>query len=191
MIGFNEPDATPEAMLADIDARHLQRVLRDVHRIDACSRERLRTRNRDTTGAGSDIEHAPNALWIYPGSEPVLDELGQCRPRNQDPRIDVERKAREPGLIRQIDSRHALANAPRKQRVGAFPAGGADALRINRGRSAMRQMQSVENQGRRLIQRIVGTMTIEDPGAAQPPGTLLDQLANGDTGIRGRAASVG
>ena len=71
----------------------------DIHRIHARARKRLRTRQRDAARSRAHVEQVLHARRGDPGREAPFDELGNGRAGNQHAFVDVERQAREPGLV--------------------------------------------------------------------------------------------
>ena len=75
---------------------------------------------RDATRARAHIQHPAHLLRIDPGREPRLDQLGDGRARDQHAFVHIHGQAGEPAAMREVDHRHALADAPRHQAVEAL-----------------------------------------------------------------------
>ena len=159
MIGLQQPDAPPTADAARVDARHGERVGRDVDRIDPCTRESARTGDRDAAGAGARYRRMRRTrARIDPGLEAPLDQLGDRRARNQHPLVDVHAAGRR-------TSSAASGRRPECARACAARAGlEAGALRLahaglqTAAASGARPAQRVQHQRSGLIARVVGAM---------------------------------
>src|SRR3954452_5006608 len=110
-------------MLSNVDLRNFQSFPRDIDRIHLRSWERLCTRDGNTTGACAYIEYALHPLGIDPGRELALNELSQRGTGNEHTGIDVERKSREPGLVREIHGRYAFFDPALNEFLSALSRG--------------------------------------------------------------------
>jgi len=152
-------------MLAHIDPGNLERVSRNIARIDARLRKRLRGQHREASGTRAQVERAAHRP-VQPGAQALAQQLGDERARHDDAPVDVEAPAVQPCFVQEVGERNALANSPVEER---FPlAGGFDAR---------------EKPGR-LSPGLVRAVAVAEPGPAKAP---LD-LAQGQ-GRRARRTS--
>src|SRR5919108_6493096 len=101
MVVFHQPHTLRETQAPAVYGRHFERGRVDVRGIDASAGKRPGAGQRDTSGAGTDVEDASHAPRVGPGFEAPLDELGDGRAWHQHPLVDVEFEAREPRLVRE------------------------------------------------------------------------------------------
>ena len=125
-----------------------------------------------------------------PGTDPTPDppppvrakdrtRLHQLRQRgtgHQHVLVDVELQAGEPGPVGQVGGGLALAHAPLEQLrdLGALGIG-EPALAVGR-RQLRRQVQGVQHQLGRLVQRIVGPVTEEKTFRVEAAGAPADKI---------------
>lgn len=182
VVRFNEPHATPESMLPDVDFRDFQGVFRDIDPIYLRARERLGAGDRNTTRPCTHIEHALDSLRVYPWSELAFDQLGNGGSRNEHARIDVERKPREPGFIREVNDGDALFDSARDQLFGALTHGGRNALAVRRNAEVVGQIRGVKYECGRFVDRVLDSMTVEHLGPLQAAGAPADEIADSAVG---------
>src|SRR5437588_245976 len=135
VIGLLEQHTTPETVGADVGARHLERRLRDIDRLDAGVRQRPRAGDGDAARARAEIEHPSHASRVDPRREAPLDQLRDRRAGHEHPRVDPDLEAREPGDAGQVGGRDALLDAPPEELRRARLRAGVDAS-AQEGRAA-------------------------------------------------------
>src|SRR5437764_811133 len=127
VIRLLEQHTTPETVGADVGARHLERRLRDIDRIDAGVRQRPRAGDGDAARARAEIEHPSHASRVDPRREAPRDQLRDRRAGHEHPRVDPDLEAREPGDAGQVGGRDALLDAPPEELRRARLRAGVDA----------------------------------------------------------------
>ena len=170
--------------LADMETLHvvggqLERLGTDVHRVDLPFGIVHGHCDRDTARTGAQVECAFDFQFAQPGIEARLDQFGDRRTRHQCARIALETQPGKPCFPGEIRDRDALLDAAREQRhhFGFFLLGHAR-LAIHRVQ-IVRQVQTVQHQLGRLVQRVVVTVAEREPGSAKAAGAVADQVDDG------------
>jgi hypothetical protein len=104
-----------QAQRGAIDAGDFKRRRVNVHGIDPGGGKIHCAGQGNAAGAGAQIGNAAHCISPHPGRETTLDQLGNGRARYQHTLIDMERKARPPAALREIDHGNALADSPVEQ----------------------------------------------------------------------------
>jgi protein SCO1/2 len=182
-VRFERVHAFFKPMSRHVESRHRERLLGNVRRVDSGVRKGERTRDRDTTGPGTDVEETTNAARVEPGFETGRDQLGDRRSRDQNPLVDVKFVPREPHAPREIGGRHALANAPLEKREDGTPFLLCQHVCVRCRRILVAKPRAEERQLRSVVDRIVGAVAEPQPRALEHPGPVRDH-GLGSGGIR-------
>ena len=165
-------------MAASVDASDLEGGIRYVDAVNASTGKSFRASDSDASGARTDVEHAPHSIWIDPGSEVPLDELGNGRTWDEHTRIDLECESGEPGFAGKVDGRHPFFDTPRDE-IAHAPLGiRPDPFGIDRCAHIMRKPQSMKHERRRFVEGVIGPMTEEDLGTAQAAGATFNECTD-------------
>jgi hypothetical protein len=100
-IALLKRDAAAEAVVANVSARDLQCVIRNIGRVHFRARERQREQDGEAARARAQVERAPHAGG-GPRREVLAQQLGDVRPRHDDTLVDVEAVLAEPRFVREI-----------------------------------------------------------------------------------------
>ena len=162
-------------MATPVDTSDLEGGVRYVDAVNASTGKSLRASDSDASGTRTDVEHALHSTWIDPGSEAPLDELGDGRTRNEHARIHLECESGEPGFAGKVDGWHSFFDTPRDE-IAHAPLGiRPDPLGVDRCARVMRKPQRMEHERGRFVEGVIGPMTEENLGAAQPARATLDE----------------
>ena len=112
----------------------------------------------------------------------MLDQLSNGRSRNEDARIDVERKTREPSFVREVHDGDSFFDTARNQLVNPLTHSGGRPLPKSGSAEVVRQVCGMKYDRGRIIDRVIGPVSVEHLGSFQPPGTPADQIAHSDVG---------
>ena len=113
-IALIELDPAGEPLLVDIDARDLERVGREVDRIDLGILEHVGGENRDGAGPGAEVQHRLDRIRILDQREILaaegigIEQLADEGARDDHALVDIERDALHIGAL-QEDRRAACA----------------------------------------------------------------------------------
>ena len=184
VIGLLEQYTAPETVGADVGARHLERRLRDIDRIDAGVRQRPRAGDGDAARARAEIEHPSHASRVDPRREAPLDQLRDRRAGHEHPRVDPDLEAREPGDAGQVGGRDAILDAPPDELRRARLRAGVDASPKEVRAAAIARPDCVQYQRGGFVPGIVGAVSEVHARARERPRGARDELAHGD-GARG------
>ncbi len=150
----------------------------NVHAVDAGPRERDRARDGDAARARADVENRIHARRIDPGCETPFDELGERRARHEHAPVDVELQTHEPHPLHEVGSGQALANPPLEESLDLPAAGGAHRIRIGRRRVRVIQIERVEHQRGRFVERIVRAVSVRKARLRKAPRAFLHEIAD-------------
>jgi hypothetical protein len=178
VVGLQQSQTPTKAMSASIYSRHFERVVGYVDSVDASAGKSHRAGDGDAPGASTDVEHPPHSARVDPRGELPFDEFGDGRPRDEHSGIHLECQTGKPGFTGEVDRRHPLLDAPCDEIASVTLSVRSDTLRIDGSTRVVREPQGVEHERRGFVERIVGPMTEENPRAAQPAGTALDECAH-------------
>ena len=177
-IGFHEPDAVLEAMLAHVDRCNREGIVRDIHGIHVGVRKRVSGGDRDAAAAGAKVCDAAHAVGRDPWLEARLDEFRERRTGHQDTLVDIEAQTTEPGLVEEVSQRLALVDAARSQVLYCVELVVVNILRIRLRRILVREAQGGKHEPGRLVHGVVGTVSVGEPGCFEArrdsPNELLD-----------------
>ncbi|OGA65592.1 MAG: hypothetical protein A3G83_12595 [Betaproteobacteria bacterium RIFCSPLOWO2_12_FULL_68_20] len=169
----HEANAPPETMARDIAPRDRERGRGNVGRVDAHARQGAREQHGEAAGPRAQVERLAR-LARQPWPQPLGQQLGDERARDDGALIDVERTAAEPGFVQQIRDRHPLADPPLHQRRDAA------ALRRTGGRievRAERKSEPPQNEKRGFVAWIAGAVAVVERRGAQAARRVPDQPA--------------
>ncbi len=167
-IAVHQLDAILQAVVGNVDARHIERVLRQVDRAHVRVRESVRHQDRQAARAGAHVEHAAYRLRIlHPGREAVLEQLGEEGARHDHARIDGEAEVAQPGLAEDVGGGDALVDALLDGFEQADALLGRDAGVHERLQAVERQGEAAEDQPHRLVEAVLHAMAAEDAGAIE------------------------
>ena len=111
----------------------------------------------------------------------IAEKFGNMRSGDDDPPIDVERFAVEPGFAQQVGHRQPLANASAEQTCDAPASRGA----YRHARFGIEgQAQASNNEDRRFVPRIGGAVAVVQARGTQASRRVAQQLPQG----QGRSA---
>ncbi len=159
--------AVRDAVMVDVDAGHGQRVVGNVHGIDLGPGKSQCRCDRDAAAAGPEIDDAPDFVPGDPRLEPGLDQFGKRRPRHEDTLVDIKAQPAEPGLVEQVGQRHSLLDPA--DREGAYPCRGlvVEDIAVNPLRLVVRQPGRPEYEPRRLVPRVIGSVSEIEAGTLE------------------------
>lgn len=163
-------NAVLEMMTGHVARGHRQRAGIDIRCVHLRFRKSQGAGDRDATAASSQIKHAADRRRIEPRRKTARDPLGQRRAGNQHPLVDEERQTREPRLAGKVGGRPALANAPVEQAQDGEPLLRREPGVEIAGVQIKRQMDRLQRQTKRLVQRIVGAMAEMQAGGVEAAG---------------------
>ncbi len=176
-------------MLGDVALRDLERIGREVHRIDRRIGKGPRSENSETARAGAEIEHARDFCRIAelkPGviAKMLVQDFADERARHDGPLVHIERQAAHVDLVEQIGGGFARANTLfdeienfRAIGLGDAPACGVlDRVRVQAKRFA--------DQECRLGDRIGRAVGEHDAGLAETTCRKADIVENCDRLVR-------
>jgi len=176
--------AAAEVVFQDVAARDIQRIGGQVHGIHGCIREGFGQQNRQTARAGAQVERAAHALRVRdPGGEPIAQQFRDEGARHDDALVDIEAERAEPGFVREIGGRGALAHAPAQERAqpNEFV---RTQLPFELGiEFAQRQFERMQDEIGGFIARIVRAMAEEKAGALELRDRLAQEHAQRQRGL--------
>ena len=179
-VRLHGPDPVRHVMTLDIDAGHGQGIVGNIDCVDLRVRERQCAGNGNAGAAGAKIQNAGHGLRIQPGFEPLFDQFGDRRARHQYPFVHMEGQAGKQRFTRQIGQRLALGHPLFDQIQHPATLGGCQVgLEISAGQ-VVGQMQGMQHQGGRLVERAGGTMTEEHPAFGKATGSIAHIVAERD-----------
>jgi hypothetical protein len=153
-------------MPARVYSSHFEGIVGYIDSVDTSAGKSFRAGDGDASGPGTHVEYPPHPTGVDPGGELPLDELGDGRPRDEHAGIHLESKSGKPGFAREIDSGHSFLDASRDEIANAPLSVHSDTLRIDGGACIVREPERMEHERRRLVERIVGPVTEENPRPA-------------------------
>lgn len=110
-VAVNDADAALHRMQYDIAPRNRQRRTRVVTGVDSCARKRMRCQDRQTTGAGAQVERASNRM-AQPRNESRAQQFRDERAWHDHAPVHIKAVLTEPGFMYEIGDGYAGANAP-------------------------------------------------------------------------------
>ena len=104
------------AVVRHVEFRHREGGRRKVGRIHLRLRETLREQDGQATGARAHIGHALNLLdWRQPAGDGFGDQLDEVGTRHDDPFVDAEAQATQPGFTDEVGRGDPFENAAFEQ----------------------------------------------------------------------------
>ena len=185
----DQVDAVGEAVFGDVALRDGERVGRQVDRVDVGVRIGVREQDREAARAGAQVERRGDRRRVADErGEPVGQQLGDERARDDHALVDVEAELAEPGLVRQVGGRHALVDAPREQLGEPRPLGVREPGVEERLEPVQRQVQRVQDQVRGLVVAVGRAVAEREPGLAEAGHRVAQPVAQRDEVLDRRGA---
>ena len=115
-----QPDAVFKTIIGDVARGDLERVLRNIHRVDPRIRKLPRGEDRQTARAGAEVEHAFDALRDRRSAKPPssslaaevrIQQFADEGARHDHALVDIERQAAHVDLVDEIGGRLSRGDA--------------------------------------------------------------------------------
>ena len=167
-----------QTVILDILLGHRQRVIRDIHRVHFRFREGVGAGDSDAAAAGAHIEDMARRVGDQAG-EAVFNQFADRRARHQHAFVDIELVAAEPGFISEVGNRYTLVDAADNALNDAVTLAGGKARAAHIFRNIQRQPERGQDQLYRFVPRIVGAVTVPDPGGGKTADRPAQHILNG------------
>ena len=156
-----------------------ERVVADVHRVHVPIRVVMRHRDRDAARTRAQVKRAMHFEIAEPWMEIGFDQFGDRRARHQCARIGTETQTGEPRLAGQVCGRDALVDTALVQGEHSRLFLGSHArLAVDRVH-VVRQVQRMQHQLGRLVERVVVAVAEGQPGRAEAARAVADEVDDG------------
>ena len=176
-----------QAIVAHVALGDSEGIRRDVAGVDRRVGKRQGGQDGEATRARAEVQNRAHRAGIEP-QMPLAggclhlpaQQLADIGARHDDPLVDVERMAPDPGLVRQIGRGLARGDAPFDDLAHGGPLG-RQQPRIEPGVELIdRQMQRVQDEIGGLVEGIGGAVAVHEPGRVEAAYGIAQPVPDGD-----------